>query len=251
MFKEKPERPTYAQVKLLDMVERRKLRQWCKENGFSHTAVYRLAFGEQPITYKVMASMCHFISPIEWLYFTDEKLPFEPVLLPKWDLERPPKYVKEHRYDYKTIAQKYEIPYISAYKIFVSYTGYPSPIFIRKLCPEINPVDFFIAGEEDSEIKHLNQFIPNRGDIISVEDKLIFVISTQQDNERNNSYTGCLILSDAENSIKLENLESKGYVCPYKLQSFNIIKTSPRTLIEKADLEFTQKIIDAVKAALS
>lgn len=244
MLKQKPERMTYAQEKLIKMIEERKLRRWCLENGIMHSAAYRLALGEQAPTYKIMAATCHLISPIEWLYFTDEKLPYEPVLLPQWKCEAPSKYIKEHRYDYQTIAKKYNLERISAYNLFVAYRANPTPIFIKAVCEETNPIDFFTDGE--TEIKSLKEFVPERGDIVSVDGKIIFVITKQKENEKHKTYTGCLILSEAENSIELKKTITKGFVCPYNIISFPIILTTPRTLIEKAEEGTVKKVMEKV-----
>ena len=79
-MKPRPERMTYAQKKLMALIDERKLRRWCEENGFSHAFVFNLAFGNRAPTYKNIAAMCQFISPIEWLFSCDEKLPYEPDL---------------------------------------------------------------------------------------------------------------------------------------------------------------------------
>lgn len=244
MLKQKPERITYAQQKLIQLIEERKLRRWCLDNGIMHSSAYRLALGEQTPTYKIIASTCHLISPIEWLFFTDEKLPYEPVLLPQWNCEVPCKFIKEHRFDYQTIAQKYNLEKSSAYNIFVAYRANPTPIFIKAACNETNPIDFFTDGE--GEIKTLKEFIPERGDIVSVEGKIIFVITKQKLNEKNKSFSGCLIISENEKGIELKKSITKGFVCPYKLSSFNIELTTPRTLIEKAEEGIIKKVLDKV-----
>lgn len=244
MLKQKPERITYAQQKLIQLIEERKLRRWCLDNGIMHSSAYRLALGEQTPTYKIIASTCHLISPIEWLFFTDEKLPYEPVLIPKWDSEKPSKYVKAHHFDYLTVAKKYNLESISAYNIFVSYRAKPTPLFIRAVCNEVNPIDFFTDGE--TEITNLREFVPERGDIVSVEGKIIFVITKQKLNEKNKSFSGCVIISENEKGIELKKSITKGFVCPYKLSSFNIEMTTPRTLIEKAEEGIVKKVLDKV-----
>ena len=75
MGKERPERITYAQKKLLDLIDRRELRSWCTEHNLPHTTVYRLALGESIATYAMICSMVHLIPPAEWIYYTDEKIP--------------------------------------------------------------------------------------------------------------------------------------------------------------------------------
>jgi hypothetical protein len=238
-------RMTYAQAKLITLIEGRNLRRWCLDNGLTHSAIYRLAIGEQIPTYKIIASTCHLIAPIEWLFFTDEKLPYKPVLLPQWHCEEPCKYVKAHRYDYKTIAEKYSLDVKNAYNIFVTYRANPTPAFIREVCTEVNPVDFFTSGE--GEIKSLSEFVPDRGDIVSVEGKIVLVITRQEANEKNKSYTGCTILSETSEGIELTNTVTKGKVCTYDFQSFAIKSVVPRTLIEKVPCAFTKKIIEEAK----
>ncbi|MCR5252586.1 MAG: hypothetical protein K6C98_02600 [Treponema sp.] len=161
MLKETPERITYAQKKLLNLIEQRKLRSWCLENGVTHPSAYRLALGEQALTYKTMAQMCNLISPIEWLFFTDEKLPYEPVLLPPFPFDKPCKYVTEHKKDYKVIEQKYNLEHNQAFNIFVTHRTKPTPIFIRKVCDEVNPIEFFTPSED--ALKSVIKFVPERG----------------------------------------------------------------------------------------
>ena len=89
MGKERPERITYAQKKLLDLIDRRELRSWCAEHNLPHTTVYRLALGESIATYAMICSMVHLIPPAEWIYYTDEKIPYEVKTVPAWDPEKP------------------------------------------------------------------------------------------------------------------------------------------------------------------
>ena len=245
MLKAKPERMTYAQKRLITLIEERKLRRWCLDNGITHSGAYRLAIGEQPPTYRIIASMCHLIAPIEWLFFIDESLPYEPELLPLWSCKEPCKYVKEHRYDYKTIASQHNLELLNAYNIFVAYRANPTPAFIRELCSEVNPSDFFTGI--DGDIKSLKEFVPDRGDIVSVEGKIILVISKADVNEANKIFTGCVILAQANDGIKLENALSKGFVSPSDIQSFAISSLVSRTLIEKADAIFTEKVLAEVR----
>lgn len=247
MLKQKPDRITYAQEKLIKLIEERKLRHWCMDNGIIHSAAYRLALGEQAPTYRIIASMCHLIAPIEWLFFTDEKLPYEPVLLPKWDAKNQSKFVKEHRFDYKTVAKKYGLEELSAYNIFVAHRATPTPALIRAACSDVNPIEFFT----DSDIEIQENYIPERGDIVSIEENVLLVISNQKDNEKNKLFTGCLIVSECENGIALEGSVTKGFVNPQNIQTFPIVYTTARTLIEKAGSEITDKVMDEARKALS
>lgn len=244
MLKQKPERITYAQEKLITLIEERKLRRWCQDNGLTHSAIYRLALGEQVATYRIMASMCHLIAPIEWLFFTDEKLPYEPVLLPQWSYKNPSKYVLSHKYDYRTIAKKYNLETITAYNIFIAHRACPSPAFIKAACKETNPIEFFTDGEK--EIKSLKEFIPDRGDIVSVDGKLIFVLTKQKTNEKHKCFSGCMIITNTKEGIELKDTISKGYICPFYIMSFNILPTEQRTLIEKTSEEISKKVMKKV-----
>jgi len=247
MLKAKPTRMTYAQEKLITLIEERKLRKWCLDNGITHSAAYRLALGEQLPTYRIIASMCHLIAPIEWLFYTDEKLPYEPVLLPQWPCKEPSKFVKEHRYDYKTVAEKYSIEELNAYNIFVAYRATPTPAFIRAACDGTNPADFFTDGE--GEIKSLREFTPDRGDIVSVDGTIVLVITKKEDNEKNRIFTGCRI-TESGDGFALTVKSSKGKVNPRNLASFEIIPSLSRTLIERESESLTMKVIEEVKSGL-
>lgn len=250
MLKQKPDRLTYAQARLIPLIEERKLRRWCMDNGLTHVAVYRLALGEQLPTYRIIASMCHLIAPIEWLYYTDEKLPFEPELLPQWTCENPSRYVMQHRYDYKTVAHKYSLDTMNAYNIFVSHRSNPTPALIRKICEDgTNPVEFFTAG--DGETKPLKEFVPERGDIVSVEGKIILTVSRAESSERHKSFSGCMILAKSEDGVKMEGCVTRGTVRTDMLWSFPLIPTCPRTLIEKMTPEFTERVMEEVRRELS
>ena len=248
MLKAKPERMTYAQEKLIKLIEERKLRKWCMDNGLTHSAIYRLALGEQVPTYKIIASMCHLLSPVEWLFYTDEALPYESVLLPQWDCRTPSKFVKAHRYDYKTIAEKYSLEELNAYNIFVAYRSNPTPAFIRAACDTTNPAEFFTDGE--GEIKSLEEFTPDRGDIVSVDGKIVFVITKKEENEKNKSFSGCLVIQNSESGIELSGTAAKGKLLPHRPASFEIARTMPRTLIEKETAEFTEKAMREVRKGL-
>ena len=189
MSKTKPKRVTYAQEKLIKLIESRKLRQWCLDNNLTHSAIYRLALNEQLPTYKIISSMCHIIAPIEWIYFTDETLPYKAQVVPQWDYNKQSKYIKEHKFDYETIAKKYNIEKLSAYNLFVAYRAKPSIQFIKNVSKDVNPIEFFI--DSDKNINDIQNYIPKPGDIVSCEGKLILTLSKQ---EFNTQYTfGCLI----------------------------------------------------------
>lgn len=244
MLKQKPERITYAQQKLLKLIEERKLRRWCLDNGIIHSAAYRLALGEQLPTYKIMASMCHLIAPVEWLFYTDEPLPYEPVLLPKWDAKKQSKFVKEHRFDYKAVAEKYGLTELSAYNIFVAYRASPTPALIKSACNDVNPNEFFTDG--NLEVR--KEYIPEKGDIVSVDGNIFLVVTDSQGNEERKIFSGCSVLSansGTAGKIALSGTSTGGVVNPYSIQSFSTSRT--KSLIEEADSETTEKVIASLR----
>ena len=85
---------------------------------------------------------------------------------------------------------------------------------------------------------------------VSVEGKIILVISKADVNEVNKIFTGCVILAQANDGIKLENALSKGFVSPSDIQSFAISNLVSRTLIEKEDAIFTEKVLAEVRKNL-
>lgn len=238
MLKAIPERLTYAQQRLIRLIEKRELRSWCVHNGLTHSAIYRIALNEKIPTYKIMCEMAHLIAPIEWLFYTDEKLPYKTQLVPAFDPKKTCKYIKEHRFDYKTIAEKYKISNLSAYNIFVTYKVKPSAAFMRQVCAEVNPIEFFIESTKE----HLENYIPERGDIISHNGDILFVLSTKTHTEKHKYVTGCLISSACMDGITLEKTHTKGTVNPYAIISFSFARPMP-TLIETADKVSTKKII--------
>lgn len=245
MIKSNEKRVTYAQEKLLKLIEERKLKKWCTENALSHTSVYRLAVGETLPTYRIVSSMTHLIPPIEWLFFTDEELPYEPQSIPQWDYRKNSKFIKEHRFDYKIIGEKYGLEELSSYNLLVAYRAYPTMQFIRNACKDVNPIDFFI----DAEIEIPKTFIPDRADIVNVENSLLLVLSKKEFNEKHNSITGCKIISEAtgDDIIPLTNTSLKGFVKITDLNSYNFnfsnINAGLPYLIEKAEINIVEKVL--------
>lgn len=247
MLKPIPERPTYAQEKLLNLIDNRKLKKWCVEHNFTHTSVYRLALGESMPTYRIISTMCHLIPPIEWLYFFDEKMPFEPQTIPQWDYTKKSKFIKEHRFDYKTVAEKYGLEKLTAYNLFYAYRSYPSIQFMRLVSKDINPIEFFI----DSDIQVQQQYIPERGDIVSINGSILLILSNQNLNKKNDSMIGCVITTNYKDGIELEGTTTKGFVNPndIKTELCNTIVLSGThpTLIEKAPDKIVKTVLSESK----
>ncbi len=247
MNKQIPSRITYAQEKLLKLVEERKLKKWCMDNSLTHTSIYRLAVGDTLPTYRIISSMTHLIAPIEWLFYTDEKLPYKPQILPQWDYKKNSKFIKEHKFDYKVIGEKYGLEELSAYNLLVAYRAYPTIQFIRNACSDFNPVEFFT----DSEIEVPKTFIPERGDIVNIKNTAILVLSKKEFNESHNSLTGSAIISECSGGVKLEGTNTKGFVNISDLHSysynFSNVNAGLPSLIERLDSKTVREVLVKVR----
>lgn len=241
MLKQVPERITYAQDKIIQLIKERKLRQWCMENGLQHAVVYRLGTGELNPSYKNICSMVHLIAPIEWLYYTDEKLPYEIQAVPQWNPNERSKFVKEHKYDYKEVAKKYGLSELSAYNILVAFRAKPSLAFIRECCKDTNPIDFFIDGEEPAIPK---TFFPDRGDIVNIQGNLLFVLSKKENTEKDNYLTVCPIIQNAVESIELRNTKTKGFINPKNIQTYILGPRCQANFIETLPAETVLQVIE-------
>lgn len=244
MLKQIPERITYAQEKIIHLIEERKLRQWCMDNGLQHAAVYRLALGELNPSYKNICNMVHLIAPIEWLFYTDEKLPYEPKTVPQWNPDNKCKFIKEHKLDYQEVAKKYGISELSAYNICVAGRAKPSLAFIRECCKDTNPIDFFTDGGEIEEPK---QFTPNRGDIINIQGYILFVLSKKEEIEKDNYLTACPIIKQNTNTIELNGLKIKGFINLKNIQTYMLGPRCKASFIETADEKITQNVMNEVR----
>ena len=78
-------RITYAQKKLLVLLEARQLRSWCLESNIPHASLYKLAVGQSVPTFKAISYLVPYFVPAEWLFFTDEEIPYPIRTLPEWN----------------------------------------------------------------------------------------------------------------------------------------------------------------------
>lgn len=78
-------RITYAQQKLLALVEARQLRSWCLESNIPHASLYKLAVGQSVPTFKAISYLVPYFAPAEWLFFTDEEIPYPIRTLLEWN----------------------------------------------------------------------------------------------------------------------------------------------------------------------
>ena len=244
MLKQIPERITYAQQKIINLIEERKLKQWCDSNGLSHSAIYRIGIGEQIPTYKTLCSMVHLISPVEWLFYTDEQLPYEPKIVPQWNPKEKCKFIKEHQYDYKEIAKKYGLNEISAYNICVAGRAAPSLALIRECCKDTNPIDFFIDGEEPEII---NKFSPDRGDIVNIQGNIVVVLSNKNHAEHTQYLTCCPIKKDFKEGSKLSDTKTTGYIDINNIQTFKLSARCQPSFIETISEHTLSEILQEVR----
>ena len=102
-------RITYAQQKLLALVEARQLRSWCLESILPHASLYKLAVGQSVPTFKAISYLVPYFAPAEWLFFRDEEIPYSIRTLPEWNLDDTSVFIQPHKKDWKQTAQKYVI----------------------------------------------------------------------------------------------------------------------------------------------
>ena len=230
MGKERPERITYAQKKLLDLIDRRELRSWCAEHNLPHTTVYRLALGESIATYAMICSMVHLIPPAEWIYYTDEKIPYEVKTVPAWDPEKPSAFIQNHRMDYKLVAEKYDLNLETAKNLFVNF------------CDEVDPIEFFT----DFNIKTTTRYFPDRGDIVTLSGKNMLVLSKKKDNIENSAIIAINIEESCKSGIPLSGTKTKGFVNLLGLNTQSYSRIEPE-FVEKVDEALLAEVIKAVR----
>ncbi len=178
------ERITYAQKKFRDLLEQSKFKSWCSENNFPYELLHKIAIGERVPTYKLMCQTCDIIPPAEWLYFTDEKIPYKVQTVPKWNVEQESFFIKAHKADYKEICKKYDLEQIDGYNLFCMKRLRPSMVIIRKFIKDIDPILFFIGTEEVTTILDTTILeYPEAGEIITAQNKQYFTVSKKSFNE--------------------------------------------------------------------
>ncbi len=173
------DRITYAQKRFRDLLEQSKFKSWCVENNLPYELLHKIAIGERVPTYKLMCQTCDVIPPAEWLYFTDEEIPYKVQTVPKWDVEQNSFFIQIHKSDYKEICKKYDLEQIDGYNLFCVKRLRPSMVIIRKFLKDIDPILFFIGTEEVNKILEY----PEAGDIITAQNKQYFTVSKKSFNE--------------------------------------------------------------------
>ena len=144
-------RVTYAQKKLLDLLQERKLKSWCEERNVPHATLYKLATGNIVPSFIVMSSLVPYFAPAEWVYFTDEDIPYEVRTLEVWNPDDTSLFIKKHKHDYMEVAKKYEISETDARNIFVNRRANITLLQMRKMAKDVNPEEFFIPADETTD----------------------------------------------------------------------------------------------------
>lgn len=222
---------TYARQFLLDLLEKRRLRAWCQESGALHVAMFKIAKGFMVPTYAVMCRLLPFVPPAQWVYFTDEEIPYETRALPEWRPEDVSSFVRTHKHDWKEISHKYGISESLANNIFVSHRARPTYSLIRNARNEVNPEEFFTEGDLDDD----GRFYPERGDIVAIQGRTVLVLSTEKRNREMSSITA---------------FDMKGSEVDYNtLRTIHYVRTVPE-LVEKADSALVEKALDEARGIL-
>ncbi len=220
MLKQLPERITYAQQKIIKLIEDRKLRKWCLENNLIHSTVYKFGTGEKLPSYPIVKTMSHLIAPIEWLFYTDEELPYKPKTVLPLDDKTECKFIAENKKKFREIAKKYNLTELQAYNIMIGRKN-PNLNFIRLTTKDFDPIVFFIPSEK-ADIG-----IPDRNDIICIFAKKYLVLTTKNTNKNNTSIIACEIIPEKTNiellveSKLLPDSEIHGYVKSSEISTFS------------------------------
>ena len=243
------ERLTYARRRLLEIIRKRKLRDFCERNGLSNITYFNLAYGKIRPTYRVMSESCNVIPVIEWLFYTDEKLPYEPMIVPVWKGTAENSLLFQNHYDeYMQILKRLGIAENLAAKIFDSRKNNPAPEILRSVCEIANPVDFFRDTEGKEEpVQNCNA---ERGDIIILDGELYFVISVRK-KEGLFAYIAPVRKKDYEDGIKLEGTRTNGVVIPeIVMHKLSKNQQDGYIYIESCPEETTHKVLNMFRRIL-
>lgn len=238
MAKMIPKRITYAQRFLLELINERKLKEYCETNGLQHVLLFKIAYGEIRPTYKVMSATCHLIPVIDWLFWTDEEKPYPAVFLPCWESSGICTYIMRHSEDYRTEGAKYGLSELSSYNLFIRHKAKPDVGYMRRACKENDPADFFRADYKDNE-----GYEPSRGDIINMGGRIFFVASVL---EGRNKLILCPVTakSGGEEDPVLSGMKTTGYVSP---EPETMEKSSKLFYIETTTDEIKDKIMEKLR----
>ena len=224
------ERLTYARAKLMDLLEKRGLKAWCQKNNLPHATMYKLAVGSSIPTFKMISELLPFFAPAEWVYFTDERIPYEFHTLPAWNPDEYSEFLFCHKQDWRDIAQKYGFTLENARNICVNRRANVTLLQLRKMAKDVNPEEFFTPPENGNT----GLFFPNRGDIVTFGGKQMLVLSGFKENKKHSFFIG------VENTepVDITTLAA----CPY-------VRKAP-VVVDKADAEAVESVLDTVRKVL-
>ena len=240
--KSESERISYARKVLLDLVEKRELRAWCMERDLPHSSIYKVAVGTDIPSYILICQMLPYFSPAEWVYFTDEEIPYKHEPLPVFNPKEFSLFIKKHKIDYMDIAEKLGLTEANAKNIFLHRRANLSLLHIRKLAAEVNPEEFFVPADESVD----GFFYPDRGDIVSLSGKNILVLSKTKDNSQNACFIGAVLDSESDGAVHVKGETVEGYVSVRNMSSFTYARRNP-VLVDKAEDETVSSVLKMVK----
>lgn len=236
--KSESERISYARKVLLDLVEKRELRAWCMERDLPHSSIYKVAVGTDIPSYILVCQMLPYFSPAEWVYFTDEEIPYKHEPLPAFNPKEFSLFIKKHKIDYMDIAEKLGLTEANAKNIFLHRRANLSLLHIRKLAAEVNPEEFFVPADESVD----GFFYPDRGDIVSLSGKNILVLSKERDNKANKCFVGVMIENKVDFGIAVKGKALEGFVSIHGMRTFTYIRRNP-VLFDKIDKDTVNMLL--------
>ena len=98
-----------------------------------------------------MSSLVPYFAPAEWVYFTDEDIPYEVRTLEVCNPDDTSLFIKKHKHDYMEVAKKYEISKTNARNIFINRRANITLLQMRKMAKDINPEELFIPADETTD----------------------------------------------------------------------------------------------------
>ena len=78
-------RITYAQQKLLALVEARQLRSWCLESNIPHASLYKLAVGAERTHFQGNQLSCAVLCPCRMAFLYGRRIPYPIRTLLEWN----------------------------------------------------------------------------------------------------------------------------------------------------------------------
>lgn len=196
-------RVSYAQKRLLDLLQERKLRSWCEERNIPHATLYKLAVGSMVPSFIVMSSLLSYFAPAEWVYFTDEEIPYETKTLEVWNPEDTSLFIMKHKHDYMEVAKKYEISEANAKNIFVNRRANITLLQMRKMAKDINPEEFFVPADESID----GRFYPEQGDIVMFSGRKMLVLSKYEVNKKYSFFVGIDVVSESSEGVEIAGVK--------------------------------------------